>query len=161
MCVKVRTVFLEYWRVAKMQNAPPRKGGVTWPVTLLVQIQPLQPMFRWFSGRTLLSYRRNSRSIRLRNSSLSAAPLSIDGDACGEDGSIPSGVCVVADRNHTNAGVVQLIEPRFCKPYVPGLSPGISSRRFRKAARHCARSRNYAQSAGDAKCCGWFWKTGA
>ena len=35
------------------------------------------------------------------------APLSIDGDACGEDGSIPSGVCVVADRNHTNAGVVQ------------------------------------------------------
>ena len=54
-----------------MQNAPPRKGGVTWPVTLLVQIQPLQPMFRWFSGRTLLSYRRNSRSIRLRNSNRS------------------------------------------------------------------------------------------
>lgn len=31
-----------------MQNAPPRKGGVTWPVTLLVQIQPLQP--KWFAG---------------------------------------------------------------------------------------------------------------
>ena len=71
MCVKVRTVLLEYWRVAKMQNAPPRQGGVTWPVTLLVQIQPLQPMFRWFSGITLLSYRRNSRSIRLRNSNRS------------------------------------------------------------------------------------------
>ena len=71
MCVKVRSVFLEYWRVVKMQNTPPRKGGVTWPVTLLVQIQPLQPMFRWFSGRTLLSYRRNSRSIRLRNSNRS------------------------------------------------------------------------------------------
>ena len=41
------------------------------------------------------------------SASKSNMPPSIDGDACGEDGSIPSGVCVVADRNHTNAGVVQ------------------------------------------------------